>query len=391
MTPLGEILTERKEEPDPSALAFGDIPIVAKISFSDGQIYLRPDGRTKTKMIMIYPGDLVLSGINAAKGAIAIYNDTQSKHITATIHYGAYIVNKDRADIRFLWWLLRSDIFRGILEQDLQDGIKMELKSKRLLPISVPLPSLPEQSRIVARIEDLTGRVEKVCHLRKEAIGEAKGLLERAINDIFEGLAETYDFLKTYLLDKPRNGWSPPLKTHAEGGTPVLTLSAITGFNYDRSKVKYTSAETKPDAHYWLKPGELLITRSNTPELVGHAAIYDGSPARCICPDLIMKMSVNQEKADTRFIHYWLQTRRVREYIRTCAQGTSGTMKKIKQSHVEEIPVPRIPMERQHRIVEYLNNLRAKADELIRIQTETDGELAAFTPALLAKAFRGEL
>jgi hypothetical protein len=30
-------------------------------------------------------------------------------------------------------------------------------------------------------------------------------------------------------------------------------------------------------------------------------------------------------------------------------------------------------------------------EELKRLQTETDAALAAFTPALLAKAFRGEL
>lgn len=35
--------------------------------------------------------------------------------------------------------------------------------------------------------------------------------------------------------------------------------------------------------------------------------------------------------------------------------------------------------------------LAAKQSELRRLQTETDADLAAFTPALLAKAFRGEL
>jgi hypothetical protein len=35
--------------------------------------------------------------------------------------------------------------------------------------------------------------------------------------------------------------------------------------------------------------------------------------------------------------------------------------------------------------------LAAKLDELRRLQQEVQAELAAFTPALLAKAFRGEL
>jgi hypothetical protein len=41
--------------------------------------------------------------------------------------------------------------------------------------------------------------------------------------------------------------------------------------------------------------------------------------------------------------------------------------------------------------VSRLDALAAKQTELRRLQTETEAALAAFTPALLAKAFRGEL
>ncbi len=45
----------------------------------------------------------------------------------------------------------------------------------------------------------------------------------------------------------------------------------------------------------------------------------------------------------------------------------------------------------QRRIVEYFNGLQRKSEELKQLQSETEAELAVFTPALLAKAFRGEL
>ena len=54
------------------------------------------------------------------------------------------------------------------------------------------------------------------------------------------------------------------------------------------------------------------------------------------------------------------------------------------------IPFPKSKAE-QSRIVGHLDALAAKQAELRRLQTETEAELAAFTPALLAKAFRGEL
>lgn len=55
-----------------------------------------------------------------------------------------------------------------------------------------------------------------------------------------------------------------------------------------------------------------------------------------------------------------------------------------------EIPFPKDKKE-QRRIVNYLDGLRAKVDELLHFQTEAQADLSAFTPALLAKAFRGEL
>src|SRR5665811_1813631 len=76
-----------------------------------------------------------------------------------------------------------------------------------------------------------------------------------------------------------------------------------------------TSLPVRPNAHYWLSKGDLLVTRSNTPDLVGHAAIYEGAPSPCICPDLMMKLAVRRDAADTRFIWHWLQTRLVRDYV----------------------------------------------------------------------------
>jgi type I restriction enzyme S subunit len=54
-----------------------------------------------------------------------------------------------------------------------------------------------------------------------------------------------------------------------------------------------------------------------------------------------------------------------------------------------ELPIP--PVAEQRAIVARLDAMRGKLDELRRLQREVEAELASFTPALLAKAFRGEL
>ena len=159
--PLGEVLTERQEQPSQDDLALGRVKIVGKISFESGCIQLRANGETKTGMILARPGDLVVSGINAAKGAIAVYGDENTEPIAATIHYGAYVPNRERVSVDFLWWLLRSSVFKDLLQEYVPGGIKTELKAKRFLPVPIPLPSLTEQQRITSTLRSVTQKIQE--------------------------------------------------------------------------------------------------------------------------------------------------------------------------------------------------------------------------------------
>ena len=165
---LNEVLIERKETPDPVALGTGEIRIISKIGFNTGEMEFRDGTATKTKMIQFQPGDLVFSGINAAKGAVAIYPSTEEKPASATMHYSAYFVNSERADTTFLWQLFRSKAFQHILSQSLPGGIKTELKPNHLLSISVKLPPLSEQRRIVEKINNFISKLNEVCVLSEK-------------------------------------------------------------------------------------------------------------------------------------------------------------------------------------------------------------------------------
>jgi len=388
---LGTVLKERKEIVTKKDLKSRGMKLISKISFSDGCIHFRENNATKTKLILIKPGDLVLSGINAAKGAVALYADTNQYPAAATIHYSAYEIDTDLAVPKYLWWLLRSDSFRVRLSMTLRDGIKMELKAKRLLPVPISLPPLDVQLIIVRQIERLYNKYLEFKSNLESRVTLEENLAKSAVDKAFAQLSSRAVKFEEFLVDRPRNGWSPPASFYREYGTPVLTLSAVTGFKFDNSKVKFTQAQTSESAHYWLRPKELLVTRSNTPELVGHAAIYEGPASKYICPDLIMKMTVDPAKANVRFVHYWFQTSTVRQYMRLSARGISGTMKKIRQKDLLDLPIPSVSLNEQHRIVRQLNQLYSLTDRLGEIDREIRAIIDNFMPAMLNAAFEGDL
>lgn len=341
----------------------------------------------------IEPGDIVYNKLFAWKGAFAVADKTVSGCIVSD-KFPTYHADAGQLDLGWLKWYFRTaDV--ACQAQRLSKGAaaisKLTLNPPDFWKLTIPLPSLTEQRRMLVRLESIACKLEEVRAIRPTAQVQAAAIVRSKLNQIASSLVPVAGTLAEVLKEPPRNGWSVRCDD-AEGGTPVLKLSAVTGFKYNAKAIKRTSQPVEPNRHYWLEPDDLLITRSNTPELVGHAAIYDGHPAPCIYPDLMMRCRFRPEKADTRFVHFWLQTSLAREHIQRRAKGTSPTMKKIAQADVEGIPFPTtLPLDAQHCIVEELRELECKVDSLKRLQAETAAELDAMLPSILDKVFKGEL
>lgn len=162
-----------------------------------------------------------------------------------------------------------------------------------------------------------------------------------------------------------KSGWSPACDD-LHGGTPVLTLSSVTGFDFRATAFKLTSEPVDPKADYWARNGDMFIARSNTPDLVGHVAIARDLGQPTIFPDLLMRLDVDSERVDPEFAHLWLMSKTARSYIRTEARGSSGTMKKVTQAIINGTPFPTaLDMDQQREIV---HELRDRADAARRAQ-----------------------
>ncbi len=388
--PLGKLLIERKEKPSDETLATGATRVISKISFNDGLIQLRQDSKTKTGMILIRPGDLVVSGINAAKGAIAVYDEKESKPIAATIHYGAYIPDRKQVDVRYLWWLLRSNTFRDLLNQYVPGGIKTELKAKRLLPIPVPIPPLHEQKRVVARIESFTTKVDKANNIRGHVFKEIKALRRHAIDMVLSRASSARKSLEQLLAEPLINGISIPASKLGTGIVFAKVGIVNTGV-FNPKEIKHADIDLRLDSPFWLRQDDILISRGNAPELVGRAAVYEGQPRDCAFPDLLIRARVKKSEVDPRFLAMFFHSSEARAYIESQISGTSSTMPKISQPKLMAMPIPIISIVEQRKIVAWLEKLKSKIDELVRWKEQYSVEFDALLPSILDKAFKGEL
>lgn len=180
---IGEFLTERQGRYKPDDNAIATYKRLDKIDFSGtAHISEKP---SKTDMIVVQPGDLVISGINVAKGAIAVYQGTEP--VTATIHYSSYIFDDSVIDLEYFKYFVKSPAFIETLKKQAKGGIKTEIKPKVFLPLEISLPDLPTQKQIVKRI---SVNLKRVNELAKEIEAQklyVKQLRRNILQDAIEG------------------------------------------------------------------------------------------------------------------------------------------------------------------------------------------------------------
>jgi type I restriction enzyme S subunit len=387
---LGDVLTERRETPTPESLENGEVSIVSKIGFNQGKIELRSDGKTKTGMILIRPGDLVISGINAAKGAIAIYDEEQQKPIAATIHYGSYIPNKERVEVKYLWWFLRSAAFREIVQHHVPGGIKTELKAKRFLSVPILLPPVDTQRSILERIEAFASRISKARFLREVANREADILFSAQSFKLFAEIKEKHE-TKSFGSFSPHVTSGPRYwrDRYSDIGHRFYRAQDIgsRGNILPDSKAYVTPPESDQGKTALLEHGDLMIVITGA--TVGRCAIYTEDLEPGYVSQHVSICRLPQDKVLPKYALLWLLSPDGQQQLlgQRYGQGKPG----LNLTNIRSIVIPVPPLDEQRRIVAYLDSVQARLASLRELQSATREELSALLPSVLDKAFKGEL
>ena len=180
---IGDFLTEREGRYKPDDSKISKYKRLDKIDFS-GTIHIS-DKPTKTDMIIVHPGDLVISGINVAKGAVAVYQGDEP--VCATIHYSSYTFDSLKVDLDYFKYFVKSPAFIAALQKQVKGGIKTEIKPKHLLPLEISIPDLQTQQEIVKEISLQLQKTEQLSIEIESQKNYIKQLRQNILQDAIEG------------------------------------------------------------------------------------------------------------------------------------------------------------------------------------------------------------
>jgi type I restriction enzyme S subunit len=197
--------------------------------------------------------------------------------------------------------------------------------------------------------------------------------------------------LSGLISEGPTNGFSPPPSID-DSGTMSLKQSATTSgeMKLDPSCTKRVAAQISASSKFWLKPGDVLIQRANSLPYLGATAIYEGPENAYIYPDLMMRVRVG-ELLDRRYLWYFLNSPKARNYFMASATGTAGNMPKINGRVVKHTQVPWVEVSQQREIVRRIEIAFANIDRLASEAAKALKLLGHLDQRILAKAFAGDL
>jgi hypothetical protein len=167
----------------------------------------------------------------------------------------------------------------------------------------------------------------------------------------------------------------------------VLKVSAIQpdGFRSEENKVIVDRIHVNPA--YEVHAGDLMLSRSNTYQLVGIVSLAKDPRRRLMLCDKTLRLRFNQSEVSTEFMFWQLQQPAIRRQIEIHATGTSGSMKNISQPSIRGLKFAKPLIDEQNLIAERINTLQNN----IRIETVQRDKLRKQKSGLMQDLLTGKV
>ncbi len=296
-----------------------------------------------------------------------------------------------------LMYRLRHDAETGALADAFTGTTIKHLTRESLARFKVPVPPLPEQKRIADKLDALVARVD-AC---RERLDRVPGILKRFRQSVLAA-ATSGELTSEWRGSESVDGEWPLVslasvaadfsygsaeKSSKAGRVPVLRMGNIQDGLLDWGDLVYTSDEAEI-SKYRLSSGDVLFNRTNSPELVGKAAVFRGERDAIYAGYLIRVRCGEQLLPD--YLNYCLGSPAGREYCwRVKSDGVSQSNINARKLAAFTFKLPCVQEQRE--IVRRVEALLALNAALIANSGRATRLVDRLAPVTLAKAFRGEL
>lgn len=345
---------------------------------------IKKEGLYKTKLVV--EGDFILSNSMS-------FGRPYIMRTSGCIHDGWLLLrkkNESNLDTEFLYYVLSSQLIFNQFNIKASGTTVRNLNAELVRNVSIPLPPLSEQKKIVALVEETFEKIDRAIALCRENLDHIKKMNGSVLEEVFNLELER----KTKLRDATTKIGSGSTPTGGHIAYKKSGISLIRSLNvYDEGfKMKglafIDEIQAKKLDNVELFKGDVLLN------------ITGASIARsCIVPENLLPARVNQhvsilrpknEIIISKYLHYILISPKTKIELLSISGG-GATREALNKQLLENFDIPIPSLDKQSQIVAYLDALIEKNTQLTQHYEDRIKSLIELKNSVLEKAFKGEM
>ena len=346
-------------------------------------------------------GDVVIA---TSSGSLSVVGKAAQVRSEIRASFGAFcgvLRPHPQIQARYYGHFFSSAHYRSAVS-DLARGVNINnLKRDHFQAIQIPIAPLAEQKRIADKLDTVLTRVDAVNTRLARVAPLLKRFRQSVLAAAFTGrltnvaataLPSSWQTvtLGSLITHGPKNGLYKPSSAYGDGVRILRIDSFYDGKVSDWGGLRLLSVDSSELKQFGLKNGDIVINRVNSIEYLGKCALIEGLQGECVFESNMMKFRLSSELANPHFVRAWLCSEDARTQIVGKAKHAVNQAS-INQSDVCSLKLQLPPLSEQTEIVRRVETLFAFADRLEARLAQAQAAATRLTPALLAKAFRGEL
>ena len=270
----------------------------------------------------------------------------------------------------------------------------LNIGQSAILDLKISIPPFDEQQAIADYLDTENARIDTLVQEKEELIGllrEAQASAFAATVLRFATAAAGVKCNRFAWLDSLPTSWriakvkhltlsvdqgiSPQCESRPpdDGEWGVLKVGCVNTGDFNAMESKALPNDIVPIEHITLLKGDVLISRANTKNLVGRAAMADKDYPRLMLSDKHYRLRLDESECLPQYLVFVLTHRAVRVHIEERATGASASMLNIDRRTIMDLEIPLPPVEIQDEIV---REVQADREALARLITHTQEEIA---------------
>lgn len=385
--PLGFHFRERKETVSDSD--FAPLSVTKSGVVPQLKTAAKTDNNDNRKLVR--RGDFAINSRSDRKGSAGISDRDGSVSVIYTV-----LEPRDTIDRRFAHYLLRSPAFQEEFYR-WGNGIVADLWSTRFAAmkrIPLALPALPQQRAIADYLDRETAQINTLIEEQQRLMVLLRERRRAEFDRVLTSGAVGRTVRLKHIVMAITQGWSPQAYPWPADGVEewgVLKAGAANNGRFKPTENKQLPDEVAPRPELAVRRGQIVVSRANTRDLVGSAALVEDDFPRLMLCDKLFAFDLVETLAYPPFVAMTLNTSYYRRLLEAEATGSSHSMQNISLTDITNLPL-NLPSVTQQR--EVVQSIQARLDRIDRSIAEAERfvELSAERrSALITAAVTGQI